>query len=51
MRKNRPITDLPPVHTGDLDADTEAALAWLYAHPDEWLSGEEDETSPGGVAA
>ena len=51
MRKNRPVTVLPPVPTGDLDADTDAALAWLYAHPEEWLTGEEDGTSPDGVAA
>ena len=50
MRKNRPSTDCPPELTGDLDADTDAALAWLYAHPDAWLT--EDGGSPnGGVAA
>jgi len=50
MRKNQPLTDPPPELTGDLDVDTDAALAWLYAHPDEWLT-EEDESPSGGVAA
>jgi len=49
MRKNRPRTDRPPELTGDLDVDTDAALAWLYAHPEEWLT--EDESPNGGVAA
>jgi len=50
MRKNQPLTDRPPELTGHLDADTDAALAWLYAHPDAWLT-EEDESQNGGVAA
>ena len=49
MRKNRPSTDRPPELTGDLDVDTDAALAWLYAHPEEWLT--EDESPNGGVSA
>ena len=50
MRKNQPLTDRPPELTGDLDVDTDAALAWLYAHPKDWLA-EEDESPNGGVAA
>ena len=50
MRKNRPSTDRPPELTGNIDADTDAALAWLYAHPEEWLT-EADESQNGGVAA
>jgi hypothetical protein len=50
MRKNQPRTDRPPELTGDLDADADAALTWLYDHPECWLT-EEDGSPNGGVAA
>ena len=52
MRQIRPApTDCPPRLTGDVDADTEAALSWLWAHPDRWLELDESEPSDLGGAA
>ena len=34
----------PPPLTGDLEADTAAAVEWLYDHPELWL--ESDEVGP-----
>jgi hypothetical protein len=42
--------DPPPALTGDLDADAEAALAFLWAHEDSWLAtGAKDAAHPTGL--
>jgi hypothetical protein len=41
----------PPALTGDLEADAEATLAWLWSHPELWLEDERDEATGRGGAA
>ena len=42
--------DRPPTQTGDLDRDVEAALAWLWEHPERWLADQSDADTPGCAA-
>ena len=59
MRKSRPApkrtprdqADVPPALTGDLDVDTEAGLAFLWAHKDSWLANADIEDAHTGDAA
>jgi len=60
MRKNRPAPkrilldrcDVPPALIGDPDVDTEAGLAFLWAHEDSWpANADKDDANMTGDAA
>ena len=45
-------SDQPPALTGNLETDTDAALDWLWAHPERWLTEATDsaDRTPGRAA-
>jgi len=45
MRKNHPLPDRPPALPANLNADTDTAVEWLFAHNEQSLGEDESETA------